>query len=534
MRSRLALGFAVVLAACSGGGSSGPTVPAVPWANFRHDNSNSALSGAIQRNEGNPQLLFPAAEGTITLSTPAIDRNGNLLLGTDNGVMSLDQDGNMRWAFEGYSTADPDSPCDVCTLGTPGCIPVGRVTASPTVSPGDTIIFGTEGADGRLFAIQEQQLDVDCNWIFPTANEPGVGFRSSAAVLINTLDLSLQSVFVGADDGLLRAINADGTVRWSLATAGPITASPTLDGNLNTYVTTADGVVPAVSFSGTPFLNPISIGRPPDAPFQASPAVSIDLYAIGSAGSLIAIVPPATRKWGFTPPANSVIRGSPAFVGQSFSQQAETTFDTIVYVVDTQGMAFGVRDSNGLLLQLQRCICPPGSTDEQCANDLTLDCRLQSCEPEQGTCGDDGRCDMDTMQTCTRDSCMTNGNGTCTPLPPCENPPQAGGCSNTITIPSTIPSLPAPTIPASPILSGDLFVVVGTSDGRVCARTLDNLVPGQTLDSPTETWRDGQGCITLDPAVDPSSPAAATRSSPIIGQNGRIYVTTDAGLWLIE
>jgi outer membrane protein assembly factor BamB len=518
MRSGLALGLAVLLAACSGGGSSGPTIPTVPWANFRHDNSNSALNGAIQRNDGNAQLLFPASdEGTITLSTPAIDRNGNLLLGTDNGIMSLDPNGDVRWTFEGYSTADPpDPPCNVCTLGTPGCIAVGRVTASPTVSPGNTVVFGTEGPDGRLFAIQEQQFDVECNWIFPAADEPGLGLRSSAAVLINTLDLSLQSVFVGADDGLLRSLNADGTVRWSVATAGPITASPALDGNLNTYVTTADGLIPAVSFSGAPFANPISIGRPPDAPFQPSPAVSFSLYAVGSGGSVFAVSPPAQRKWQFTPPATSVIQGSPAFVGQSFSQQGETTFDTIVYVVDTQGVAFGVRDSSGMLLQLQRC-----------SDDLTRDCRTDSCLPG-GTCGDNGRCSNDATLTCSSDSC--GDDGVCTVLPFCDNPPQATGCSNTI----AIPSAPATTTPASPVLSGDLFVVVGTSDGRVCARTLDNLVPGQTLDSQTETWRDGQGCITLDPSLDPMSPESATRSSPIIGQNGRIYVTTDAGLWEIE
>jgi outer membrane protein assembly factor BamB len=522
MRSRLALGLAVALAPCSDGGSSGSTIPTVPWANFRHDNSNSAVSGTIQRNEGNPQLLFATADGTITLSTPAIDRNGHPLLGTDNGVVSLDQDGDVRWTFEGYSTAEaPDTPCTACALGTPGCVPVGRVTASPTVSPGNTIVFGTDGADGRLFAIEDRQQEADCNWIFPAADAPGLGFRSSAAVLINSLDLSLQSVFVGADDGVLRGLNADGSVRWSVATAGPITASPTLDGNLTTYVTTADGVIPAVSFSGVPVPNPISIGRPPDAPFQQSPAASISLYAVGSGGSLFGITPPAQPKWQFTrtPPVDSLIRGSPAFVGQSFSQQAETTFDTIVYVVDTTGTAFGVRDSNGMLLQLQRC-----------TEDLTQDCRTQSCDPEQGECGDNGRCSIDTEQSCTRDSCMTNGNGTCIALPTCENPPQATGCCNII----VVPSAPATTIPASPILSGDLFVVVGTSDGRVCARTLDNFVPGQTLDNPTETWRDGNGCITLDPTLDPTSPEAATRSSPIIGENGRIYVTTDAGLWVIE
>ena len=221
-----------------------------------------------------------------------------------------------------------------------------------------------------------------------------------------------------------------------------------------------------------------------------------------------------------------MIRGSPAFVGQSFSQQAETTFDTIVYVVDTTGTAFAVRDLNGMLLQQQRCTGGPNDR-----NPYTQDCRLDSCsEPGQGDCMGNNRCSGDDTVSCTRDSCVTSNTGQCVVLPLCQDVQPGVPCSNT----NAIPAAPVTTIPASPVLTGDLFVVVGTSDGRVCARTLDNLVPGQTLDSPTETWRDGDGCITLDPTLDPTSPAAATRSSPIIGQNGRIYVTTDAGLWVIE
>jgi hypothetical protein len=80
-------------------------------------------------------------------------------------------------------------------------------------------------------------------------------------------------------------------------------------------------------------------------------------------------------------------------------------------------------------------------------------------------------------------------------------------------------------IETSPILSSDPFVVIGTPDGRVCARGLDGTVPGQVLTPPTEAWADG--CIEL-PNDNP------TRSTPIISAGGQIYVTTDDGLYAIQ
>src|SRR6266581_2490430 len=105
MRYRLALGFAAVLAACTGGGSSSnPSVPTLPWGSFRHDTSNSGVGGSINQNEGNVSLLIGQADlpGTLMLSTPAIDRNNNLVLGTSSGVVSVGPDGGMRWVFDGF------------------------------------------------------------------------------------------------------------------------------------------------------------------------------------------------------------------------------------------------------------------------------------------------------------------------------------------------------------------------------------------------------------------------------------------------
>ena len=251
----------------------------------------------MQRNTGDATPDLSAAPGDVTLSTPTIDHNGNILLGTENGVLSLDKRANGALDIRGYSTAAaPDPPCAVCTLGTPDCKPVGRVSASPSVSPGNTVVFGSEGSDGRLFAIQERSSNrIDCNWVFPSPPKPGLGFRSSAALLINTLDLSLTSVFVGgrrrppagAELRQHRALGRDGE-RSDHRLAGA---------RWNQHRLRDDAewrALLAVSFGGVPF-DPANIGvarQPAGAPFQPSPAVGTSIYAVGSAGALVAVSPP--------------------------------------------------------------------------------------------------------------------------------------------------------------------------------------------------------------------------------------------------
>ena len=82
-------------------------------------------------------------------------------------------------------------------------------------------------------------------------------------------------------------------------------------------------------------------------------------------------------------------------------------------------------------------------------------------------------------------------------------------------------------VQTSPVVSGDLFIVIGTADGQVCARAQDDTVPND--EAANNPWLDGFGCVDLDPEDD-----SPTLSSPIIGTNGRIYVTTAAGLYVIE
>jgi hypothetical protein len=62
-----------------------------------------------------------------------------------------------------------------------------------------------------------------------------------------------------------------------------------------------------------------------------------------------------------------------------------------------------------------------------------------------------------------------------------------------------------------------LYGVVGTVDGRLCARRLDETVPED------EIW--ATGCITIAPGK--------ALSSPVIDLEGNIYVTSDETLYAI-
>src|SRR5215470_10049988 len=369
MRSRLVLGLALVLAACSGGGggSGTTTPPSAPWGNFRQANNNSAAASLINTNTGAVSLPIPL-DG-VTLSTPTVDRDGNVLIGTKHGVQAFapgcfvyppnpapTPTGQCPlWTFTECSL-----PCTSRSCPFPTPIPVGSVTASPTVNGGGAVVVGTDGSDslpGRVFAFQEEGDTVTCLWTYPPPGSEPFPTRSSAATLPNS-DNTLSVVYIGGDDGTLLALNADGTVRWKYPTVGSvgsISSSPALDENDNVYVTSEDGTVSARNFGGGQVWPPVSIGAAGDQPFQPSAAVSTSIYAIGSGSTIYAINPNGTKKW--TPPFTlpRPPSGSPAFLPENFDVGASLVTDTIVYVVDTQGTAYGLRDLNGTIVPLQRC-----------------------------------------------------------------------------------------------------------------------------------------------------------------------------------
>ena len=495
MRCRWALAVLLSLTACSSGSDNNPNaVPVLAWGGFRHDSLNSGVGNGIAGNKGQVTLLYPT-NGQTSGATPAIDNNGVIFLGTRRGLVSLDKDGVVRWTV------------DSCQLSSGEIVPMGPIVSSPTVTPGRDIVVATEAtatAPGMVFALRERSSSVvECRWVFV----PGVAsVRSSAQVQVDPLDLSLLSVFIGTGEGALQAINGTGTPRWTFSPTAdrrPVTSTVAVDPTGPFYVTTPDGVLAAADASGRPLWQ-IPIGVPPDAVLQQSPAVGTNIYAIGGDSALFGITPGGSIKWQFSPMA--AVLGSPAFASQSVDVGSELLLDTIIYLADRDGLLYGVRDLTGEIWERQYC---------SEAKEVTM-CRMDGCPPDKGTCDKTkNRCcvgDTCNDTKCTPDSCESN-QGTCTSAP----------ALVPVTTDGTVE------VTTSPTLSGDLFVIVGTADGRVCARNLDTTVPGSDNklddDNPNNPWR--SGCIALGDGLP-------VRSSPSIGPGGAIHVTTDSGLYIIK
>ncbi len=492
MRFEPAICLVLLLAACSGGGSSGGSgIPSLDWGSFRRDGRNSGLaSGRIDDNDGEPSLVAGDLGG-VTLSTPAIDSSGNVYVGTGDGLLSLDRAGDTRWRF---------TRCDLPD----GTVDVGPVHSSPTVTPDGAIVIGSDdaaGFGGYVFGLQDEGEEITCLWKFrPTGAGADFRVRSSALTVVDVVDLSLIWVFVGLSDGRFQALNGDdGSPQWVFPpgepTLGDVTSTAVLSSAGVLYLTAPNGLLYALDSSGRQLWQ-FSIGGSQTAAggLIPSPSVSDTVYAIGADATVVAVNPDGSLKWRFQ--ADAAILGSPGFAAQSIDDGSETVFETVVYVVDERGTLYGIRESNGQLAVFNRC---SGSEEN-------LTCTPDSCDPDEGTCGEEDRLCSVSKDSCMPDSCLPD-NGTCV------------GRQAKVAVFSGGPLA----VRTSPAISSDMFAVVGSDDGRVCARQLDGTIP-QTDETDTP-W--ANGCISIPDSQE-------TVSSPVIDREGTIYVTTDNGLYSIK
>jgi outer membrane protein assembly factor BamB len=536
----------LLLQACSGGGSSGSTtfVPLPQWSGLRHDIANTGTgSGAVAENTGTPICVVgedaQCAVSDVASSPPAIAVHGEIYVGTMTGLVALDENLNERTRFEecASTTALPTS--------SPACIdkPVGPVTISPAVSAGDDVVV--VAASGCVFVVKDEGSGFSCRW----AAQPSPGFcqpsetrrcaGSSAQVLVDSRDLSLTSVFVGTADGGLLALNGNGTLRWRFpadgsSLGGPVTSAPAFANNA-IFFAAPNGVLYALDFAGRIGWSAPTLLGPVGTVLQPSPATSFAVYLPGADGNIVAYNPDGTAKWRF--PAHAPVLGSVAVASQQVQDPNDTssTFEPIVYAVDTDGTLYGLRDSDGTVLEVPRCsdkpdksctvdTCPVGEgtcVDRVCSMSRTF-CIPEHCPADQGTCVD-GACSV-SQEPCIADNCPAD-QGTCVD----------GICSNSQTSCSGDTCLPDGSctvhdaqlamseesieVTASPSVSGDLYALVGTRSGSVCARLLFGTLPD------ADTWQ--TGCVS----VGSGEPIA---DSPVVDARGRIFVISGSTLYAIE
>jgi len=147
-------------------------------------------TGAVKWTLRNDQAVYTAA---------AIDAAGNVYYGTltSGRLYSVTPGGTLRWTYTGAS------------VGT---------SSSPALSPdGRTAYFA--GYDAKLHAVDTSTGAP--RWTFPLGQEVRA---SSPAVDANGV------VYIGCYDGLIYAVNPDGTLRRTWATGGIVRSSPAIAG----------------------------------------------------------------------------------------------------------------------------------------------------------------------------------------------------------------------------------------------------------------------------------------------------------------
>lgn len=488
-RLGLSLVFCALLLGCSSGGSSGSIqfTPLPQWSSFRRDTSNSGVGlGAVQSNQGQMRALIDAEVS----SPPAIGLDGRLYVGTTSGLLALETAENVQWRFESCDVDVGLPDADRCI----GTDVVGEIRAAPALTAGgDIVVVSTAGC---VFAVHDEGPTGRCLW---ATTLPGSGTctgadtcaRSSPQAVIRAGDLTLASVFLGGPGGTLQALNGNGSERWRFtgtgAALGPITSTVAIGGD-GVFLTTAGGVLQAVDAAGRSQWR-VTIGSDGDAgTLTPSPAVGLAVYAVGGAGRLFAYNPDGSLKWSFETATATRLSGSPAVASQLVEEPDGTTlFEPIVYVVDREGTLYGVRDSTGQVLELPRCT----ASNEACTVD--------SCQSaSEGTC-QDGHC-TDTGSDCTADSCLAD-DGTCVLR-----------SASLLLVPDGSPNCTSPTV------SADLFAMVGTDAGSLCARQLDGTTPE------TPIWQ--TGCLSLG--------GGPVQYPPVTGDDDVIYVVADGTLYAIE
>lgn len=158
-------------------------------------------------------VLWEYEAGASVTSSPALDSSGNLFFGSlDGNLYSLDGDGRIRWSYD-----------------------VGDwVDSSPALSLDESTVY-VGSWNNRLTA-----LDATTGamlWFFETDN---LVYASPAIALDGT-------IYFGSSDGLLYALNPDGSLKWEFEIGGELDSSPALDANGNIYVGSSIGLVSCIS-----------------------------------------------------------------------------------------------------------------------------------------------------------------------------------------------------------------------------------------------------------------------------------------------
>ena len=257
-------------------------------------------------------------DGTIRAS-PAVGTDGTVYIGASDGFLyALDSAGQLRWRFETGDRIDASA-----AIGADGTIYVGssganlfairpdgtpawsrlvsgQVGSSIAIGHDGTIYVGTlHGSNGSLHAFSSDGTEL---WSYPTAGgvvSPSVGIGGR--------------IYVGSFDGNVYALNPNGTLQWSHATGGRVASAPAVGTDGAIYVGVYDtGEVLSIDFKGGRRWT-YSTG----SSVYSSPAIGLDgsVYVGSGDGVVHALSDSGSITWSFA--SDSEVVSSPALTSNA-------------------------------------------------------------------------------------------------------------------------------------------------------------------------------------------------------------------------
>lgn len=249
------------------------------WPRFGHDNKNTGLSD-VKATDNRGKLSWKFKTDNKITSSPTIDRDGNIYIGSHNGYLySLNGNGKKNWKFDAK----------------------GEISSSPTIDSEDNVYFGTNM--GYVYCVDKDGKEV---WSY---RNPQGAFMVGSPI-VNGDKLYLKST----NPNNLYSFNLDGNENWrenqdggfsfsspSLDHEGRIYCSSTISISLHSY--TRDGKLNWV-FEGL-CDNAGSVGA-------TTPAIDINnnIY-VGLGEKLYVISQSGEEKWNYT--VGSITYSSPSF-----------------------------------------------------------------------------------------------------------------------------------------------------------------------------------------------------------------------------
>jgi outer membrane protein assembly factor BamB len=191
----------------------------------------------------------------------------------------------------------------------------GPVDSSPAIGADGTIYVGAD--DGNLYAVNP---DGTKKWKLPIGGQV-ISISAPAIGADGTIYLGSVHAAGGLFQGNLYAVNPDGTLKWKFGTGGLVTSAPAVGADGTIYVGAdapdlVGGDLYAVSADGTAKWE-FAIGLVVASSISA-PAIGADgtiffcVSSGGLAGGLYAVNPDGTQKWRWNLATGSLSLSSPA------------------------------------------------------------------------------------------------------------------------------------------------------------------------------------------------------------------------------